>query len=277
MARSNPGDLVVICVDQHAAVMAELESVRAPGPAGRPPGEQRARQRRERPRLRSRRLRNICRQFCREMSGHGSTGLLTRMLTPSILINRRRLLGTAAASGAALALGVPPSNRPASPSRPHPYAAGAGRRRPGRGRPEPRLRRPPPRPELVRPGARRPGAPPLRRRLAGLAAAAAHRLTRRQPAPLVDLRRGRLGVRGRTRARCVRAADLGDQHRRRSRHRSDSRSGPPLDRTDLPEPGRLGRRRVPAVQPGRNREVPTRVLRRADPDRAPHRDRQQRP
>jgi cyanophycin synthetase len=26
MARSNPGDLVVICVDQHAAVMAELES-----------------------------------------------------------------------------------------------------------------------------------------------------------------------------------------------------------------------------------------------------------
>ena len=31
------------------------------------------------------------------------------MLTPSILINRRRLLGTAAASGAALALGAPPA------------------------------------------------------------------------------------------------------------------------------------------------------------------------
>ena len=26
MARSNPGDLMVICVDQHAAVMSELES-----------------------------------------------------------------------------------------------------------------------------------------------------------------------------------------------------------------------------------------------------------
>jgi cyanophycin synthetase len=26
MSRSNPGDLIVICVDQHAAVMAELES-----------------------------------------------------------------------------------------------------------------------------------------------------------------------------------------------------------------------------------------------------------
>jgi len=26
MSRSNPGDLVVICVEQHAAVMAELES-----------------------------------------------------------------------------------------------------------------------------------------------------------------------------------------------------------------------------------------------------------
>ena len=27
MARANPGDIVVLCVDQHAAVMAELESM----------------------------------------------------------------------------------------------------------------------------------------------------------------------------------------------------------------------------------------------------------
>jgi cyanophycin synthetase len=42
MTRSNPGDLVVICVDRHAAVMAQLESYgrqAQPGARGEPAGE----------------------------------------------------------------------------------------------------------------------------------------------------------------------------------------------------------------------------------------------
>ena len=51
MARSNPGDLVVICVDQHPAVMAQLESYGTSGPTRRPARDERVRQRRRRPRL----------------------------------------------------------------------------------------------------------------------------------------------------------------------------------------------------------------------------------
>ena len=34
MSRANPGDLVVVCVDQHAAVMAELENWSSQAQAG---------------------------------------------------------------------------------------------------------------------------------------------------------------------------------------------------------------------------------------------------
>ena len=52
MARANPGDLVVLCVDKHAAVMAELENWSHQAQAGR---RRRPRRARRRPGLRRRR------------------------------------------------------------------------------------------------------------------------------------------------------------------------------------------------------------------------------